>query len=136
VFGRNNKLDVQWLASVEFFRGFDEELLTRIAHLGERVEIEAGTELIDQGRVGDACYVIVEGSATVIAGGQFIATVGPGSMVGEMALVSHRPRNATVRAETPMVVVAFAADKFRDLLHTSPEVAHRVLSLLDERAAD
>ena len=134
MFGRNNKLDIDWLRHIEFFDGFDDDLLGRISQLGERLEIDADTQLVDQGRVGDACYVIVEGTASVVTGGHFVATVGPGSMVGEMALVSHRPRNATVCAETPMVVVAFGAKEFRTLLESSPLAAERVEALLAERS--
>lgn len=135
MFGRDNRLDPEWLGEVDFFDGFDAPTLKRLAALGERVDVEAGTVLIDQGRIGDACYVVVEGRAAVSMGGTFVAAVGPGSMVGEMALVRHKPRNAAVTAETPMVLVAFGTKEFRKLLAASPEASDRVMRLLEERAA-
>lgn len=136
MFGRNNKLDLGWLSGVSFFQGFSDDQLNDVAELGQRVEAERGAELTDQGRYGDVCYVIVEGSANVLVGGEFVANVGPGSMVGEMALLEHRPRSATVVAETPMVLVSFSTAAFRQLLDSNPNLRERVLTTLSARLRD
>jgi CRP-like cAMP-binding protein len=133
MFGRNNKLDTDWLASVDFFDGFAKPEVEAVAALGERVDVEAGTELIDQGRVGDVCYVIVDGRAAVHIRGEFVTTVGAGTMIGEMALVEHRPRNATVTAETDMTLVSFGTNEFRKLLGKSPTAYDRVTTMLNDR---
>jgi CRP-like cAMP-binding protein len=54
-------------------------------------------------------------------------------MVGEMALVEHRPRNATVTAETDLILVAFGTGEFRRLLAKSPTTSERVMAVLNER---
>ena len=136
MWGRNNKLDTEWLGKVSFFEGFSDDELDAVASLGERVDVAAETMLIDQGRIGDACYVIVEGSAEVRMGGDFVASLGPGSMVGEMALVEHRPRSASVTAETDMVVVAFDTKDFTKLLEASPTTHTRVMTMLRRRLAE
>lgn len=133
MFGRNNKLDTGWLASVAFFEGFSADELDEVSQLGEKQTVKAGEMIIDQGRVGDACYVIVEGSANVHIRGEYVATVGPGSMVGEMALVEHRPRNASVTAETDMVLVSFGTTEFRKLLERSPHANEKVIGMLNAR---
>jgi CRP-like cAMP-binding protein len=135
MFGRNNKLDTGWLASIAFFDGFSADELDAVSALGERVDVPAGAEIIDQGRVGDSCYVIVDGTADVSIRGEFVTTVGSGSMVGEMALVGHRPRNASVRAHTDMVLVSFGTEEFRKLLDRSPNAKDRVDALLNARLA-
>lgn len=133
MFGRNNKLDTDWLGSLGFFEGFTPAELDSVSNLGERVEVKAGTEIIDQGRVGDACFVIVDGRAAVYIRGEFVTSVRSGSMVGEMALVEHRPRNATVVAETDMVLVSFGTSEFRKLLGESPNANEKVLAVLNAR---
>ncbi len=133
MFGRNGKLDTGWLGGVPFFSSFDDKTLANAAALGERVEAEAGGVLMDQGRHGDMCYVIVEGQAVVTMNGEWVATVGPGSMVGEMALVEHRPRTASVIADSEMVLVGFGTKEFRELLDTSPAVREEVLEQLNSR---
>jgi hypothetical protein len=99
----------------------------------ERMDVAAGTRIIDQGRVGDACFVVVEGTADVFMRDEFVTAVGPGSMVGEMALVEHRPRNASVIAHTDLVMVSFGTEEFRKLLDRSPNANGKVLALLNAR---
>lgn len=135
MFGRHNKLDTDWLGTVPFFRDFNAAELEEVSNLGNKIEAETGAELTDQGRFGDVCYVIVEGTANVVMNGEYVATVGPGSMVGEMALLEHRPRNASVIAEQEMVLVAFTTKEFRSMLDRSPSANEKVLSLLNARVA-
>jgi CRP-like cAMP-binding protein len=140
MFGKRKQLDTEQtdalaitLGGVSFFDGFAPVELQRVAQLAEEVEAEKGALLIDQGRVGTECFVLLDGEAGVYAGGEHIATLGPGSMVGEMALVEHRPRNASVVAETPMKLVAFDMKAFKTLLQEMPEVHRRVMATLVER---
>ncbi len=133
MFGRKSKGDAEWLAGVAFFRGFSSDELARVAGLASEVTAEAGAELTEQGRMGDACYVIVEGDASVYISGDHVATLHEGSMVGEMALVDHRPRNATVVADTSMVLAAFDHQAFAQLLDEMPKAKERVLEVLNAR---
>jgi CRP/FNR family cyclic AMP-dependent transcriptional regulator len=121
------------LRGVAFFDGFSDDELQRVAELADDVEAESGAMLVDQGRVGQECFVILEGQAGVYASGEHIATVGPGMMVGEMALVEHRPRNATVVAETPMRLLAFDTRHFKQLLEEMPKAHDRVMEVLAAR---
>jgi CRP-like cAMP-binding protein len=89
---------------------------------------------MDQGRPGQECFVILDGTASVFIGGDHVATLEAGSMVGEMALIDHRPRSATVVAETPMTLLAFDTGAFRALLDELPKASQRVMSLLNARA--
>jgi CRP/FNR family transcriptional regulator, cyclic AMP receptor protein len=136
MFGHNNKLDPSWLATIGFFRDLERAELEAVSTLGERVDVAAGTELIDQGRFGDHCYVIVTGTAGVYIRDEFVTTVGPGTMVGEMALVERRPRTATVLAETDLVLVSFGIEEFHRLLERSPTAQARVMATLNERLRD
>lgn len=133
MFGRKAKADAEWLAGVAFFEGFSPDELARVAALAEEVEAAPGAELTEQGRVGDVCYVIVEGTAGVYASGEHIASLNEGSMVGEMALIDHAPRNATVVAETDMVLAAFDSKSFHQLLDEMPKAKERVLETLNAR---
>ncbi len=126
-------IDPQWLASVPFFDGFGADAVARFAELGDRVDADAGAELTDQGRFGDVVYVIEVGQASVYRGGEYVATVGPGTMVGEMAVIDHRPRSATVRADSDMELVSFGSEAFRSLLEEMPELNERVQTLLHQR---
>jgi len=136
MFGRNNKLETGWLSDVALFQGFSSEQVEQVAQLGERVEAAAGAEIADQGRIGSECWVIVEGTARVVMNGEYVTSVGAGSMIGEMALLEHRPRNAAVIAETDMVLVSFDTEGFNAILDANPMAKDRISSLLTARLSD
>lgn len=140
MFGKRKKVDEEHIESlsrtlgtVAFFEGFTPDQLHRVAQLADEVQAEQGAWIIDQGRVGQECFVILEGEAGVYVAGEHVATLGPGSMVGEMALVEHRPRNASVVASTPMKLVAFDTRAFNTLLVEMPEAHRRVIAMLSAR---
>jgi CRP/FNR family transcriptional regulator, cyclic AMP receptor protein len=121
------------LAEVPFFEGFSDDDLRRVVALSDEVAAEAGAVLIDQGDTGTHCYLIVEGMTSVYVRGEFVASVGSGSMVGEMALVDHRPRTATVVADTDLRLLRFDSSAFRRLLDEMPKASERVMLQLQAR---
>lgn len=121
------------LADVGLFQGFTAAQLRRVAKLADEVEAEPGAELISQGRPGQEAFVVIEGTAAVYIGGEKRDEVGPGEIVGEMALIDHQPRTADVRAETAMKLLAFEARHFRRLLDEMPEALTRVMERFMER---
>lgn len=136
MFGHHNKLDTGWLAQVALFDGFSEAQLGQVADLGERVEVDAESLITDQGDVGKECFVVVEGTANVVMNGEYVTTVGAGSMIGEMALLEHRPRSAAVIAETDMVLVSFDIKGFHAILDANPVAKDRISSILTSRLSE
>jgi CRP-like cAMP-binding protein len=121
------------LAGVPFFDGFTPEDLRRVVELSDELVLSAGSVLVDQGDPGTHCYVILEGIASVYVRGEHVASVGAGSMVGEMALVDHRPRTATVVADTDLDLLRFDSAAFSKLLDEMPKASERVMALLRTR---
>ena len=80
----------------------------------------AGKVLIREGERGREFFVIVSGEVEVRRKGRKMATLGPGSFVGEMALLSKIPRVATVTAVTPLDVLVITDRAFLDLLEKMP----------------
>jgi CRP-like cAMP-binding protein len=123
------------LRHIALFAQVDNAALARIAELGEPVDAETGAVLIDQGDVGLECYLVLEGEAGILSGESHVATIGPGSIVGEMALVGHRPRNASVIAQSPMRLLSFDIAHFKRLLDEMPAARDYIYELLRARAA-
>lgn len=121
------------LSKLEFFEEFSDKELKQVRALAEEVSVEAGAILIEQGDVGQHAYVICEGQAGVYVGGNRVATVGPGSAVGEMALLDKRPRSATVKALTDLELLSFRTGPFQELLETMPKAATRVMAQLNQK---
>jgi len=123
----------QRLGRVELFRLFDHRHLVELAGIAEEAQLAKGAVLCEQGRVADSCWVVVAGEAEVEVGGDtLIGVVGPGEPIGEMGLLDHLPRSATVTARTDMVVYRIPADRFEALLGPSP-LARALLELLSRR---
>lgn len=98
----------------------------------------AGEVLVQEGRTGRELLVMVEGEATVERGGRTVARLGPGDIVGEVALLDHGPRTATVVAVTAVVALVCNRQEFTTLLEGAPGFARALLPGLARRirAAD
>lgn len=93
------------------------------------LSVAAGRVLMKEGARGDQFMVLVEGNATVSQGGQAIATLERGDLLGEMALlqdVGSGRRNATVTATTDAVIYVGSRADFRQILEAVPSVARKV----------
>jgi hypothetical protein len=104
--------DLDLLRTVPVFDPLPLPALEQLASGLRPRHVPAGEVVYRQGEAGDGCFVIEHGSAEVIGDGRPIATVGPGELVGEIALLRHVPRTATVRAVTEMDLRLLDADRF------------------------
>jgi len=96
--------------------------------VSEHRRVAAGTTIVNEGDQGSEFFVILDGTARVIRQGRRIATLGPGSGFGELALLEHAPRNATVVADTDMELVVVGQHEFEGLLDEVPGFARRMLA--------
>ena len=119
---------VDHLQQVTLFAACSRKDLQRLAHLSEDRRVAAGTTIVNEGDDGDEFFVILDGTARVIRQGRRIATLGPGSGFGELALLEHAPRNATVVADTDMELVVVGQHEFEGLLDEVPGFARKMLS--------
>jgi SulP family sulfate permease len=106
---------------------FSPEALDILLELCEIVDLPQGTALIERGEAGDALYFVERGEISVIVrleNGERkrLRTLGPGSLVGEMALYSGQLRSADVVTETPCRVYRLSAERFARLEREDPSV--------------
>jgi CRP-like cAMP-binding protein len=92
--------------------------------------VPAGWTLLHEQTPSDACYLIVEGEATVRVHGEPVATLGRGDVVGEVGIAQSRLRNASVTASTPLHLLHIDASLFRDL---SPGLRTAILRDVQQR---
>ncbi|WP_394937128.1 cyclic nucleotide-binding domain-containing protein [uncultured Ilumatobacter sp.] len=115
------------LASIELFAGLSKKELAAIDRLMTPIDIKAGKEVIKEGTAGREAFIIVEGTASVWRDGKLIASVGKGSVLGEVALLANRARTATVQAETAMTVEVLNRREFEQLLDQNPAITRKLL---------
>ena len=126
-----------FLATVPFFAALDETARRQLATQFEPVHVAAGEVIIAQGEMGDGLFLVVSGRlrVSVAAGGteRFLHDLGRGSTVGEIALLSDRPRSATVRTVRDSELLLLRAPAFRSLAERSPAVLAAMARLLIDR---
>ncbi len=96
----------------------------------DEVTLPAGKTLCEQGAIGREAFVIVNGTAEVRRNKRKVATVGPGYCVGELALLDHKPRTASVIAATDLTVLVIGAREFAGIVDDIPSIAHKLMKSL------
>ena len=124
---------IRLLSGVALFSPCAKHELQRIAALTDEIEAPKGKTLTREGDHGVEFFVVVKGSATATRRGRKVATIGPGSFFGELALLDQGPRAATVKAETDMQLLVLTSRAFSSLLNDVPSVARRILRGMAER---
>jgi CRP-like cAMP-binding protein len=104
-----------------------------VAKAGTELTIPAGTTIIDQGQAGREAFVVMKGSLLVKRNGKKVNTLGVGAMVGELALLDHGPRTASVITETDCNLFVIDSRSFAGVLDTVPSLAHKLLASLASR---
>jgi CRP-like cAMP-binding protein len=129
---------VDHLQQVAMFSACSKRDLQLVARRAEDVRVPAGKVLVNEGETGHEFFVIIEGDARVTRHGKRVASLGPGSAFGELALLDKAPRNATVIAETPMELVVLGQREFAGIIDEVPGFARKLLAGMAARlrAAD
>lgn len=121
------------LAQVPIFADCSKRQLQQVAAATIELTVEPGKVLVREGEPGHECFVLVDGTATVTRGGEKIATIAAGDVVGELAPLTGGPRTATVTADDRMQVLVIGQREFAALLDDVPGFAVHILHNLAQR---
>jgi CRP-like cAMP-binding protein len=129
--GKNAKSGL--LKRVPLFAGCSKAELREVALSTDEIDLREGHVLTREGRPGREFFVLVEGTASVTKDGEAIAELRDGDWFGEIALLTHVPRTATVTAASPVRVLVLTDRAFRRVVETMPRIALKVLSSVGQR---
>jgi len=121
------------LAEIPLFTGLSKKELAAVSGLATRLDLVAGKELTKQGETGNEFVIILDGEVDVVIDGNVVATRGPGDYFGEIALLSERPRTATVVAKTPVSIEVIGRREFRALVDDQPAIEAQLRAVMAER---
>jgi CRP-like cAMP-binding protein len=127
---------IDHLASVSLFSACSKKELQAVARASDQVDLAEGRALCEQGSIGREAFIILDGKAEVKRNGRKVATLSAGDCFGELALLDHGPRTATVTASTPLKVLVIGAREFAGVLDEVPPIAHKLLKSLAGRIRD
>lgn len=132
--------EVKLLRGVPLFASLEATKLKLLAFASDRVRFNPGETLFYQGDAADAAYVVLTGQVDLMTeadlGAIKVGEAGAQAVVGELAILSDKPRDQTVRARTVVETLRITKDNFHKLLACCPGTMAKVVRVLGERMAD
>ncbi len=126
---------VELIKGVPLFAECSKKELSEVAGIADEIDLREGKELTKEGGTGREFFILVEGTAEVRKGTRRVNMLGPGDFFGEISLIRHTPRTATVVATSPVRTLVITERSFRALLEHQPGIQTKVLSALAARLA-
>ena len=120
--------DIALLSQVSLFQGMDRDVLRLIAFAAEARQLRAGDTLFRKGDLSDGGFVVARGSIVLMDGdaSQIEAVAGPGTLLGELALIAETRRPATAGAREHCGLLRLSRAMFRRTLEEYPRFAQRL----------
>lgn len=112
------------------FAGCSKRELQAILKAGDEITMTAGTLIVDQGQMGREAFVVLEGQVTVRRNGRRVTSLGPGAVVGELSLLDHGPRTASVVCDTDCTLFVLDQRHFQRVVEQHPQIAMKLLGTL------
>ena len=122
-------MDASRLRSIPVLEGLSARQLEQLARTMDELDLAEGTSLTAQGRLGHELLILAAGTAEVTIDGEHVADLGPGDVVGELALLRGPERTATVVATSAVRVIAMTGSAFRTMVDEHPVVAERIRTI-------
>tara|TARA_B100001113_G_scaffold301057_1_gene259997 strand:- start:742 stop:1179 length:438 start_codon:yes stop_codon:yes gene_type:complete len=101
--------------------------LETLCRLTTRIDVKKGAILMHQGAFGNEVLLLVHGQLVIEKDGKLVASIAPGAVVGERAVILNEPRGATVRAAFDSTILAMSRSEFNTLLAECPSIARNIL---------
>jgi len=121
------------IKEAKLFQGLPESELRSVAKQLKIVKHPAGHEIVVRGEGGVGFMVITDGTVSVKTVQGHTRKLGPGDSFGEMALLDHEGRSATITADTDVTLATIPEWNFKPFLKEHPEVTYRLLQTLSRR---
>jgi len=128
---KNEKVEL--LKRTALFTQCTKTQLIEVALCADEREAPEGDRLTVEGGRGREFFVLVEGAVAVRRGGMKLAELGAGDSFGEIAILTYKPRTATVTAIAPVRLLVISDRAFRRVVETTPRIALNVLRSVAER---
>ena len=126
---------IEELAKVNRFHDFTDEEIHQVVNAATYLTVPANWALMVEQQPADKAYLILSGEVSVRRHGEEVARLGAGEVIGEMALVNHKLRTATVVADSPLEVLHFTDETVGTLTAKIPHFRDALIGAVEERIA-
>jgi CRP-like cAMP-binding protein len=128
------------LRTIPLFQELSTADLRRLADLAEERSFADGEVISSEGEVGDELHLVLAGTVGVTRGGtgsaSTVARRGPGEVVGEMSIITRKPRVASLIAEGDVRTIRIGRQEFESMIRERPDVSLAMMRVLAERLAE
>ena len=121
------------LRNVPLFDDFDNDDFRHLSRITTELQVKAGKTVMRKDTIGHELVIVLDGELEVTRDGEHVADITRGGFAGEMSLLTHMPRNATVTAKTDATLLVIDGRGFATLLHDVPELAVKMLPVVAKR---
>ena len=129
------KQRIEELARVNRFHDFTDEEIGQVVDAATYLTVPEHWALMVEQQPADKAYLILAGEVSVRRHGEEVARLGAGEVIGEMALLNHKLRSATVVADTPLEVLHFTDTTVAELTAKIPHFRDALMGAVQERIA-
>jgi CRP/FNR family transcriptional regulator, cyclic AMP receptor protein len=123
----------EMLKKVPLFSACNDKQIAFIGSQVEEMDFPAGKTLCRQGESGGEFFVLLSGTCDVQVDGRSIRSLSGGDFFGEIALIDHGPRTATVVTKEPIRALVLSRSQFQNVLHQNEEITMAVMAALGAR---
>ena len=126
-------MDEHRLDAVPLFASLTKKERSQIARCADEIDVQAGKQLVKEGSFAYEFFVIENGKAEVLRHDEHLADLGPGDFFGEMGILGHAQRNATVVARTPLTAIVMTDRGLRQMEREMPHLADALREKVEQR---
>ncbi len=109
------------------------DLLNLFKDAEDAKDVEDGTVIFVEETPGEVMYIILRGEVDIFANGVLVETLGPGDLLGEMALIDSKPRSASALTRTDCRIAPVDEERFLQMVQGTPHFSLHVMRILAER---
>ena len=131
--GSDDSARIEQLAKIDRFSTFSDAEIHLVVDKATYLTVPEGWAMMAENTPADKAYLILSGEVSVRRHGDEVARVGAGDLVGEMALVNHKLRSATVVSVTPIEALHFTAETVAELNAQIPHFSEALTGATEER---
>lgn len=128
--------DFEFLRLVPVLQSMDDANLRRVGAITQMVSFNKGDLVCKMGQRGNDLYFIKKGTVRVMREARLITELGPGEVVGELAVFDHRPRSADIVANDECTMLQIKREDLHSLLKQDADLAIALLKILATRLRD
>ncbi len=126
---------IELLRDISWLTGLEETSFNRVVNDFQNRVFAVDATLVKENGPGDGLFVVVRGQVKISVKGVVVDILGPGSVIGEMAVLTGLPRTAAVSAESPVTVLWMSTSKMKSIMKGSKDLENRLWKFASMRFA-